>query len=281
MAARIQQGERAKGGKKFGGFVWPGAAGEGLTCNALEWQMSEGDGRVIEADSTISVNNRGTILALQRAKHWIGWISPPGVISDEEWDAVNAFYQGRAAFFRGWALAYFLSIENRPELRDRIGITNVPGDRAGRAATLGGFGLGVSRTTAHPAEALKLVQFLVRREKQFEATRWHADPTNSDFAVVREYQQGGTVLSRPSAIAGQRYEDVDHSYIRAVHSVLMGKIGAPEAVASLEKELVGITGFKTGPPSRMGAAQLRERKIGSLDATEPLDGERAMACVPK
>jgi trehalose/maltose transport system substrate-binding protein len=231
-----------------------------LTCNALEWQVSEGGGRIIEDDRTISVNNAGTILGLQRAKHWIGWISPPGVVSNEEWDAINAFYQGRAVFYRGWALTYFLSVETQPEVRDRIGITNVPGDGEGGAATLGGFGLGISRTTVHPAEALKLVRFLVRREKQFEAVRWNADPSNSDFAVIREDQQGGNVVRRPSAVAGQRYEDVDHAYIGAVHSVLMGEVSAPEAIASLERELVRITGFKTGPPSRMGATQRESAK---------------------
>lgn len=44
MALRIQQGERAAGDKNFWGFVWPGAADEGLTCLALEWQMSDGGG---------------------------------------------------------------------------------------------------------------------------------------------------------------------------------------------------------------------------------------------
>lgn len=215
MAARIQQGERAKGKKDFWGFLWPGAAGEGLTCNAMEWQMSEGGGRVIEEDKTISVNNPGTILALRRARHWIGFISPPSVVSGEEWDTVNAFYHGGAAFYRGWALTYFLSVEGNPGIRDTIGITNIPGGRSGRAATLGGFGLGVSRTTAHPAEALKLVQFLVRKEQRFEALRWNSDPANSDSAVVRDYEQRGSVLSRPSAVTGQRYEDVDHSYIGA------------------------------------------------------------------
>jgi hypothetical protein len=42
---------------------------------------------------------------------------------------------------------------------------------------------------------------------------------------------------------------VDHAYILAVRSVLTGKTKAPEAAKELEKELVGITGFKTGPPS--------------------------------
>jgi hypothetical protein len=34
-----------------------------------------------------------------------------------------------------------------------------------------------------------------------------------------------------------------------VRSVLTGKTKAPEAAKELEKELAGITGFKTGPPS--------------------------------
>lgn len=68
----------------------------------------------------------------------------------------------------------------------------------------------------------------------------------SDFAHVG---RGTGVVNRPATIVGQRYEDVDHAYIRAVHSVLTGKTKAPEAAKELEKELIRITGFKTGPPS--------------------------------
>jgi hypothetical protein len=41
---------------------------------------------------------------------------------------------------------------------------------------------------------------------------------------------------------------VTRAYISAVHSVLTGEKGAPEVAAALEKELVAITGFRTGPP---------------------------------
>ncbi len=95
-----------KGKRIFGGFIWPGAAGEGLTCNALEWQAAgRGGGSIIETDNTVSVNNPNAIRVLgKRASHFrIGWISTPDVISYEEWDAVTAFYSGQAAFFRGWA----------------------------------------------------------------------------------------------------------------------------------------------------------------------------------
>jgi hypothetical protein len=35
-----------------------------------------------------------------------------------------------------------------------------------------------------------------------------------------------------------------------VHSVLAGERSAPTAAAALEKQLVAITGFKTGPPKQ-------------------------------
>ena len=59
MATRIQR-ESVPKDKEFLRFIWPGAAGEGLTCNALEWQTAEGGGSIIEADNTISVNNPTT-----------------------------------------------------------------------------------------------------------------------------------------------------------------------------------------------------------------------------
>src|SRR5260370_39315373 len=55
MAARIQAGGRAQGKKQFLGFVGQRAGDEGLTCDALEWQVSEGGGHIIEEDKANSV----------------------------------------------------------------------------------------------------------------------------------------------------------------------------------------------------------------------------------
>jgi trehalose/maltose transport system substrate-binding protein len=284
MAARIQSGERARGQKDFWGFTWPGAAGEGFTCNALEWQVSEGGGRIIEADGTISVNNPDAIRSWQRAAHWIGWISPPSVTSLEEWDAINAYYHaGTSAFFRGWARSYLLSVRDIPSIRDTIGITSIPAGNNAQAATLGGFGLGLSRASTHNAEALQLIRFLVHREIEteearaaYESQNWPElyDPTailraKRNSADNRKQQVSG-VVARPSTVAGEKYEAVSRAYIQAVRSVLLGQSKAPEAAASLERELVRITGFKTGPPSRNRT--LKQKSPGTSSGLSPAVG---------
>jgi trehalose/maltose transport system substrate-binding protein len=289
MSVRIQKGERARGQKDFWGFLWPGAAGEGLTCNALEWQVSAGGGRIIEADGTISVNNPDAIRSWQRAAHWIGWISPPRVTSLQEWDAINDFYHRDAsAFYRGWALTYLLSVRDIPSVRDTIAITSIPAGKNAEAATLGGFGLGISRASRHNAEALQLIRFLVHREIEIEEERADYESRNwpelyDPTAILRAKQssadtgrqQVSGVVARPSTVAGDKYEEVSRAYIQAVHSVLLGQSSAPEAAASLERDLVRITGFKTGPPSRnrvpkeksLGKASGARRAAGSTGAS--------------
>ncbi len=64
MATTIQEGEAAAN-SAFTGFTFQGNAYEGLTCNALEWQFSNGGGSIIEPDGTVSVNNEQAIAALR------------------------------------------------------------------------------------------------------------------------------------------------------------------------------------------------------------------------
>jgi trehalose/maltose transport system substrate-binding protein len=261
MAARIQAGERAKGKKQFWGFVWQGAADEGLTCDALEWQAAEGGGRIIEEDQTISVNNPQTIRAWQRAAHWVGSISPPGVVGYREWDSLNVWLAGDAAFMRNWTSANADSQAAGSPIRNTFDITLLPGGKAGRVGTLGGWSLAVSRFSAHPREALDLVRYLTRRDVQVKRSHVLSQPPtlpelynlpevvepNPRFNLMSQAFRTG-IVSRPSDVTGKNYENVTDAYISAVHSVLTGEKGAREAAAALENELVRITGFKRGPP---------------------------------
>ncbi|WP_051978987.1 extracellular solute-binding protein [Edaphobacter aggregans] len=290
MAFRIQKGERAAGDKNFWGFVWPGSADEGLTCLALEWQASEGGGRIIEANRTVSVNNENAIRAWQRAAHWIGWISPPMVTAYQELDTVNHFEDsGKAAFRRGWTSDSFLTNPSKSNIYGKMGVTSVPSGKMG-VGTLGGFGLGISERSKHQPEAIALVKFLLHKEAELEAASASAEPP-SGIAVYRlptvlktfsrstpaAQRLGDGIASRPSTVVGRNYEDVSHAYAEAVHSVLTGKNSAPEAAADLETELERITGFPKGPPEPIETSKcsgkwccgLFQKASGGRRATEP------------
>ena len=262
MASRIQAGERAKGQKDFWGYVWQGGVSEDLTCAGLEWQMSEGGGRIIEDDRTISVDNPRTIGAWQRAARWVGSISPPGVLAYEKWDAENAWFSGKAAFHRAWVSDYSLINFHRPPSNaTEYGVTSMPAGSAGSTDTLGGNGLAVSRTSAHPREALELIRFLLRRDAELmRVTANSGVPKGPELydlpEILEPYPQPaaarrhpGRVVARPSIVSGEKYEGVSRAYIRALHSVLTGEEIPAAAAAALEKELVQITGFRPGSPS--------------------------------
>lgn len=261
MAARIQAGERAKGKKDFWGFVWQGAADEGLTCSALEWQAAEGGGRIIEDDQTISVNNPRAIRAWQRAAHWVGSISPPAVVGYRQWDSLNVWTAGNAAFMRHWTSAYVDSQVAGSQIRNKFDVTLLPGGASGSVGTLGGWGLSVSRFSSHPREAVEFIRYFSRRDSQVKRARVlsalptlpelynlpEVRETNPGFQLLGQALRTGIVL-RPSNVSGKKYEDVSEAYFQAVHSVLVGEKNASQAAAALESELVRITGFKTGPP---------------------------------
>lgn len=259
MAERIQTGERAEGKKDFWGFVWSGtitSESEQLTCEGLVWQAAEGGGHIIEPDGKVSVNNANVIQAWERAVHWIGWISPLSVVSYTAADAENQFWvSGKAAFQLDWAERYEIGAVDKP-FRDLAGVTSVPAGKSARVATIGAYSLGVSRTSAHRAEAVELIHFLLRQQSQFRASEHPVKPGRKVeyFEVPPVMKQiypwwckpgesgGSEVISRPSAVAGEKYEAVSKAYSRALHSVLTRESTAPAAAAVLESELVRIMG---------------------------------------
>jgi trehalose/maltose transport system substrate-binding protein len=249
MARRIQSGERASGNKDFWGFVWEGAPSEALTCNALEWQVSEGGGTILDEMGKVTVNNPRTIHAWERAARWVGSISPPGVVLYREWDAGNMWQAGKAAFLRSWASEYIADRGPTCQIRDRFDIAPLPsGTRT--AAALGGSGFGVSRHSLHPREAAMLVRFLSGREEQVTRCRNTTDAptlsqlytapellaTNPQFPRVLEVFRKG-VVSRPTKSAGKMYPDVSRAYWEAVHAVLTRQESATQAADELQDKL--------------------------------------------
>jgi trehalose/maltose transport system substrate-binding protein len=262
MAYTIQEGERSQGNSDFWGYVWQGAAYEGLTCNALEWQTSSGGGVFVESNQTIRVNNPQTIAAFTRAARWLNTISPPSITGFQEEDSRSIWQAGNAAFMRNWPYAYADGQEITSPIHDNFNVTHLPTDNGRYAHTLGGWQLAVSRYSAHPAEAQTFVAFMtsptVQKQRAIEGaflptiTTLYEDPgilaANPYYADLKPLFLGGAV-ARPSSITGAMYNQVSIAYFTAVHTILTGDAKAETAVAQLEQELIAITGFPsyTGP----------------------------------
>jgi len=167
---------------------------------------------------------------------------------------------------RNWPSAYLDSQAAGSPIRNKFDTALLPGGRAGRVGTLGGWGLAVSRFSPHPREAVELVRYLTRRDVQVNRSRVLSQPPtlpelynlpevlqpNPRFDLLSQAFRTGMV-SRPSDVTGKNYQDVTDAYIQAVHSALTREKGAPEAAATLENELVRITGFKKRPPQERSA----------------------------
>jgi trehalose/maltose transport system substrate-binding protein len=275
IATRIQAGERAKGQKDFWGFLWEGASSESLSCNALEWQVSEGGGPIIE-NNAVTVNNLETARAWERASRWVGTLSPPGIVSYKEWDAYNIWRAGQAAFMRNWAPPNSGEQVQGSLTQDQFGIASLPRGQAKVAATVGGRGYAISRHSLHPREASMLVRFLCRRDTQLNRSlkigksptipelyndpRILADPYFS--TILRTYRDDK--VWRPSTEAGKRYPALSRAYFMAVHEVLAGKKPVATALADLQTELTQITGLNAPTPGASSGLQGRSAVLRAM-----------------
>jgi trehalose/maltose transport system substrate-binding protein len=252
MAQTIQDGERAEGNAEMWGFVWQGNAYEGLTTNALEWQVSNGGGSIVGVDGDIQVNNPETIAAFERAAGWVGTISPAGVVSYAEEDARGIWHAGNAAFMRNWPYAYSTSTQSEA-IDGNFGVAPVPAGDAGiGAATLGGWHIGVSRYSANPAAAAAFAAYMTSAENQ----KFYSIDTTSPPGVLALYAdpdiQAAMPFSdpaivevttpRPSTATAEKYNAVSTLYFSAVHSILTGQEDAETAMELLELDLMTLLG---------------------------------------
>lgn len=256
MATAIQEGERAEGNAEFWGYVWQGNAYEGLTCDALEWQWSSSDTRIVNPETgEIEVTDPAWIEMLDMAAGWVGTISPPGVIGYQEEDARNVFQSGNAAFMRNWPYAYSLgSLEDSP-IAGLFDATVLPSGAAGHgAATLGGWQISVSKYSANADAAAAVAVFMTSEAQQkHRAIVGSYNPTigslYQDADVVAAtpifgslYDVFVSAVARPSTASAPQYNQVSTLYFTAVHSVLSGNEDAETAMTLLELDLAELLG---------------------------------------
>lgn len=255
-AQHIQDAERAAGNKDIWGFVFQGAAYEGLTCNAMEWIASYGGGNFVEPDGSVDINNPKAAEALKMAASWIGTIAPEGVLNYKEEDGRGVFQSGNAVFMRNWNYAYALVDGNDSPVRGNVGVATLPsgGPDLKPAATLGGWELAVSKYSSHQQEAIDLVKFLDNYESQKERaiitsrpptlTALYSDPDvarEQPFVPLWKPVLDGT-LARPSAAAKRKYNEASSLFWTAVHNTLSKVGSAEDNLGELQAKLIRLKG---------------------------------------
>lgn len=249
MAKKIQDGERKAGKPDFQGFVFQGAAYEGLTCDGLEWIYSYNGGIIIDRKGNVTINNPNAIKALDVAKSWVGTIAPRGVTVYQEEQARNLFQGAGAAFMRNWPYAYALGNSPESPIAGKLAVTVLPkGGADGRhAATLGGWQLMVSKYSKNPEVAADLVRYLcsaeVQKKQALELSNLPTRPALYEdqeilaklpwFASMLEVLKNA--VARPSTVLKANYNEVSTAFFQHVNYVLNGEESSTKAVSEIER----------------------------------------------
>ncbi|KQT57494.1 MULTISPECIES: ABC transporter substrate-binding protein [unclassified Aureimonas] len=249
-AQEIQDKERAGGNAQMNGFVFQGAAYEGLTCDALEWIVSDGGGQIVSPEGEITVNNAKAAAALDRARGWIGTIAPAGVTGYMEEETRGVWQTGNAVFMRNWPYAFPLGNGDDSPIKGKFDAAPLPaGDGGTSAACLGGWNVAVSEYSEHKPAAIELVKFLTSAEAQKQRALGTARlPTIASVYDDPEIQEKQPLVAkwktvfenatpRPSAPTKAKYNEVSQQFWTAVNRTLSGQGDGATNLDALEKQL--------------------------------------------
>ncbi|MDR7161481.1 ABC transporter substrate-binding protein [Arthrobacter sp. BE255] len=161
---------------------------EGLTVNASEAINSFG-GSVLDKDGKPSLNTAAAKAGLENlVKAYADGNIPQEAITYQEEESRRAFQSGNLLFLRNWPYVYNLATtEGSSVVKDKLGMTALPGKDGPGASSLGGHSAAVSVYSKNKATALDFVKFLVDAEQQkFFATQGSLAPVLGDLYEDKE-----------------------------------------------------------------------------------------------
>jgi multiple sugar transport system substrate-binding protein len=240
-----QQAER-KANPDFWGFVWQGAQYEGLVCTFLEFALSNG-GALVDRDGKLTLDNPKNIEALKFMRDLIAVykVSPPNTYTEMKEEEVRAFFEsGQALFERNWPYAWGLHQAEGSPVRGRVGIALLPKFEGGRhVAALGGWHIGMSRSSDRKDDAYKLMEYIVSKPVQTGfALNLGWNPARSDVydspEIARDLphlielkQVFETAVPRPNV---PYYSMLSRALQAELNKALSGMVSAEEALKTAQ-----------------------------------------------
>jgi multiple sugar transport system substrate-binding protein len=192
----VADAKRLQSPPRLWGFVWQGRQYEGLVCAFLEVLAGCGGTWVDPVTGEVGLDRPEAARALQFLVDCVrsDRVSPPGVTTYQEEECRRLFQDGRAAFQRNWPYVWALAQRDDSPVRGRVGVAPMvhePG-RTG-AAALGGWGLGISAYSRHPALAAAFAREVVSLEGQ----RRLCEATGFAPARAEAYRDSALLAANP------------------------------------------------------------------------------------
>ena len=236
------------------GYVWQGAQYEGLPAMFVEILKGFGGFWINPDTNEVGLDKPEAIKAVEFLRNAIAQgISPPGVTTYREEDTRRLFVSGQTAFLRNWPYVWSSANEDASKIKGKVGIkpmVHIPGETGG--ACLGGWGMGISKTSKHPEQAWKAIQYFSSKEPQLRFTLETGNISSrrdlfTDPQIIAKYPHYPqlqkvveSAVLRPSIAQYAQASDILQRYLNATLS--NPQLSAEQAMKSAANETRSLLG---------------------------------------
>lgn len=232
------------------GYVWEGAAYEGLTCVLMEFLGDQGAKVLNSAGNKVLLNSSASDKAVSFMRSLItSGVSPQAVTTYQEPDAMNAFDAGDAAFMRNWDYAWSNSQTKGTKVVGKVGVEPMPafaGTTEPGYSCIGGWDLYVNPHSAHLAQDLTFVEWMTGAAGQkLLADKYSEIPTNASVQKNPAVKKLNPVLSivpklrliaRPSGTP--IYPMISQALYQNVNAALTGQVSPKAAITRASQQIL-------------------------------------------
>jgi multiple sugar transport system substrate-binding protein len=240
-------------GKVPWGYVWQGRQYEGLAAMFVEVLEGYGGFWVNPETREVGLDKPETLEAIAFLKDTIQeGVSPPGVTTYQEEETRRVFQSGQAAFIRSWPYLVPLANAEDSPIQGKFALkpmVSAPSHNSG--ACLGGWGLGISKSSQHPEEAWKAIKYFTSEEaqRQFVLEAGFVPSRLSLFIdpeIVAKYPHYPELLNiskkavlRPPIAQYAQVSDILQRYLSAALTNRMTPERAMKAAANETRQVLG------------------------------------------
>ncbi|MEG4809738.1 ABC transporter substrate-binding protein [Microcoleus sp. F8-D3] len=242
-----------KQGKATWGYLWQGKQYEGVSAMFVEVLSGFGGFWANPETFEVGLDKPEAIKAVEFLKNTIAsGISPPGVTTYGEEETRLLFQNGKTLFLRNWPYVWKLANGEGSNVRGKIAIEPMlssTGQTGG--SCLGGWGWGIAKTSKHPEQAWKAIQYLTSEETQRKfilqtglIPSYKSLFTNKE--IVAKYPHYPQLLKvversalRPPIAQYAQASDILQRYLSSAFTGRMSSEQAMKAAASETRNLLG------------------------------------------